>query len=68
MRMTLKQYSELPVLSNNEREKLHRELMYKITDDPIKYLNDIEEMVDYFITELGNADFIRLVDKIREVK
>jgi hypothetical protein len=61
---TLKEYNELPVLDNKVRDKLHNKLIETILDDKDKYHNDIAEMIDYFVTELGNTDFIRMVEKI----
>jgi hypothetical protein len=61
---TLKEYNALPVLDNKVRDKMHNKLIETILDDKDKYHNDIAEMIDYFVTEMGNADFIRLTDKI----
>ena len=61
---TLKEYYEMPVLDFKVRDKMHNKLIETILDDKDKYHNDIAEMIDYFITELGNADFIRMTDKI----
>lgn len=66
--LSLKQYYELPVLSDYDRLKKHRKIISLILDDPEKFKYDIEEMIDYFITELGNADFIRLYDNVMEKK
>ena len=60
----LKEYYDMPVLDNNVRDKMHNRLIETILDNKDKYHNDIAEMIDYFVTELGNADFIRLSDKI----
>jgi hypothetical protein len=61
---TLQEYYELPMLDSKVRDKMHNKLIEMILDDKDKYHNDIAEMIDYFITEMGNADFIRLSDKI----
>jgi hypothetical protein len=61
---TLKEYNEMPLLDSKMRDKLHNRMLETILDDKDKYHNDIAEMIDYFITELGNADFIRMTDKI----
>lgn len=61
---TLFEYNELPKLDDNLRAKYHDRIVEMILDDKDKYHNDIAEMIDYFITEMGNADFIRLVEKI----
>ena len=61
---TLQEYYEMPVLDTKVRDKMHNKLIERILDDKDKYHNDIAEMIDYFVTELGNADFIRLSDKI----
>jgi hypothetical protein len=61
---TLQEYNEMPVLDTKVRDKLHNKLIETILDDKDKYHNDIAEMIDYFVTELGNADFIRFSDKI----
>lgn len=66
--LRLKDYYELPVLSDDDRLKQHRKIISLILDDPDKFKYDIEEMIDYFITELGNGDFIRLYDKVMEKK
>jgi hypothetical protein len=65
---TLQEYSEMPVLDTKVRDKMHNKLIEMILDDKDKYHNDIAEMIDYFITELGNADFIRMVEKITDRK
>ena len=61
---TLFEYNDLPKLDDNLRAKYHDRIVEMILDDKDKYHNDIAEMIDYFITEMGNADFIRLVEKI----
>jgi hypothetical protein len=61
---TLQDYNEMPVLDSKVRDKLHNKLIETILDNKDKYHNDIAEMIDYFVTEMGNADFIRLTDKI----
>jgi hypothetical protein len=61
---TLQDYNEMPVLDSKVRDKLHNKLIETILDDKDKYHNDIAEMIDYFVTEMGNADFIRMVEKI----
>lgn len=61
---TLFEYNELPKLDDNLRAKYHDRIVEMILDDKDKYHNDIAEMIDYFITEMGNADFIRFVEKI----
>lgn len=66
--LSLKQYYELPVLSDDDRLRQHRKIISLIMDDTDKFKYDIEEMIDYFITELGNGDFIRLYDKVMEKK
>jgi hypothetical protein len=65
---TLQEYYELPMLDSKVRDKMHNKLIETILDDKDKYHNDIAEMIDYFITEMGNADFIRLSDKILNKK
>lgn len=65
---TLKEYYDLKTLSDDDRLKQHRKIISLILDNPEKFKYDIEEMIDYFITELGNADFIRLCDKVMEKK
>lgn len=61
---TLFEYNELPKLDDAIRAKYHDRIVEMILDDKDKYHADIAEMIDYFITEMGNADFIRLVEKI----
>lgn len=65
---TLFEYSKMQKLRIEEREKKHKEIVEMILNDKDKYHSDIEEMIDYFITEMGNADFIRLVDNIKGKK
>jgi hypothetical protein len=62
--MNLQDYNDMQMLDSKMRDKLHNRMLETILDDKDKYHNDIAEMIDYFITELGNADFIRLTDKI----
>jgi hypothetical protein len=62
--MKLQDYNDMQMLDSKMRDKLHNRMLETILDDKDKYHNDIAEMIDYFITELGNADFIRLTDKI----
>jgi hypothetical protein len=66
MRMTLQQYNELALLPDNVREKQHKEILASILENPEKYEDIIHEFVDYMVTELGNADFIRLYDNVRD--
>jgi hypothetical protein len=61
---TLFEYNELPKLDDAIRAKYHDRIVETILDDKDKYHNDIAEMIDYFVTEMGNADFIRMVEKI----
>lgn len=61
---TLFEYNDLPKLDDAIRAKYHDGIVEMILNDKDKYHNDIAEMIDYFITELENADFIRLVEKI----
>jgi hypothetical protein len=63
---TLFEYSALDRLEDKVRDKYTVEMIGTILDDKDKYHYDIEEMIDYFITELGNADFIRMYEKIME--
>jgi hypothetical protein len=62
--MNLQDYNDMQMLDSKMRDKLHNRMLETILDDKDKYHNDIAEMIDYFITELGNADFIRITDKI----
>jgi hypothetical protein len=63
---TLFEYSTLPKLDDKIRDKYHNAVIETILDDKDKYHADIAEMIDYFVTELGNADFIRMYEKIME--
>jgi hypothetical protein len=65
---TLLEYHKLDFLDSDTRAKHHNKIVEMILDDKDKYHNDIAEMIDYFITELGNADFIRMVEKITDRK
>lgn len=66
MRLSLQQYYELPMLPDNVREKNHKEILEIILENPTKYEDIIHEFVDYMVTELGNADFIRLYDNVKD--
>ncbi len=66
MRLSLQQYNELPMLPDNVREKNHKEILEIILENPTKYEDIIHEFVDYMVTELGNADFIRLYDNVKD--
>lgn len=66
MLRTLFEYEELPVLSDRDRAKYHDNLIATILNDKEKYHEDIKEMIDYFITELENSDFIRMVETIKQ--
>lgn len=66
MLRTLFEYEELPVLSDSDRAKYHDNLISTILSDKEKYHEDIKEMIDCFITELENADFIRMVETIKQ--
>ena len=61
---TLFEYNDLPKLDDAIRAKNHDRIVEMILNDKDKYHNDIAEMIDYFITELENADFIRMVEKL----
>lgn len=61
---TLFEYNDLPKLDDAIRAKHHNRIVEMILNDKDKYHNDIAEMIDYFITEMDNADFIRLVEKL----
>lgn len=63
---TLFEYEDLPALADNDRAKYHDDLINTILSDKEKYHEDIKEMIDYFITELENSDFIRMVEKIKQ--
>ncbi len=63
---TLLAYEDLPILPDNIRAKYHDDLINKILNDKEKYHESIKEMIDYFITELENPDFIRMVETIQQ--
>lgn len=63
---SLFEYSTLDKLEDKVRDKYTVEMLQTILNDMDKYKYDIEEMIDYFVTELGNADFIRMYEKIME--
>ena len=65
---TLFEYNDLPKLDDAIRAKHHNRIVEMILDDKDKYHADIAEMIDYFITEMGNADFIRMVEKLTNRK
>jgi hypothetical protein len=58
------EYSMMKKLDDKVREKFEKEIVDKMMDDTDKYKADIQEMVEYFITELGVADFARLYETI----
>jgi hypothetical protein len=63
---SLFEYSTLDKLEDKVRDKFTVEMISTILNDMDKHKYDIEEMIDYFITELGNSDFIRMYEKIME--
>lgn len=64
MMRTFMEYSVMKKLDDKVREKFEKEIVNKMMDDTDKYKADIQEMVEYFITELGVADFARLYETI----
>jgi hypothetical protein len=56
----------LPMLPDLERKKKHSYILNTILDNPEKYEDIVHEFVDYMLTELGNADFIRLYDTVKD--
>ena len=63
---TLKEYYEMPELSNNERATLKRKIITMYLENPVKYELDIEEILEYFIDELASSDLRRLFDQAME--
>lgn len=66
MNRSLYEYTILPVLDEDVREKHHNDLLKIILSDKEKYRKDIEEILDFFITDMGNSDFIRMVENIKQ--
>ena len=66
MNRSLYEYTILPVLDEDVREKHHNDLLKIILSDKEKYRKDIEEILDFFITDTGNSDFIRMVENIKQ--
>ena len=66
MNRSLYEYTILPVLDEDVRDKHHNDLLKIILSDKEKYRKDIEEILDFFITDMGNSDFIRMVEKIKQ--
>lgn len=66
MNRSLYEYTILPVLDEDVREKHHNDLLKIIMSDKEKYRKDIEEILDFFITDMGNSDFIRMVENIKQ--
>lgn len=64
MKMTLQQYNELPELDNSTREKMNDDLVDLIMENREVLKYHIEEMLEYFISDLHNSEFIRLVDTV----
>lgn len=63
---TLKEYSEMELLDESVRTKMHTRVVNMLLDNPELLRNDLQEIVDYFVTDLGNSDFIRLCDTIND--
>lgn len=63
---SLFEYYNMEKLSEQERAKKHTRVVNMLLDNPELLRDDLQEIVDYFVTELGNADFIRLCDDINE--
>lgn len=66
MSKTLQEYYAMPTLEYKDRAKKHVRIVNMLLDNPDLLRDDLQEIVDYFVTELGNADFIRLFDDISE--
>lgn len=61
---TFMEYSVMKKLDDKVRDKFEKDIVEILMNDPDKYKADIQEMVEYFITELGVADFARLYETI----
>jgi len=64
MMRTFMEYSVMKKLDDKVRDKFEKDIVEILMNDPDKYKADIQEMVEYFITELGVADFARLYETI----
>jgi hypothetical protein len=58
------EYSVMKKLDDKVREKFEKDIVEILMNDTDKYKGTIQEMVEYFITELGVADFARLYETI----
>lgn len=66
MRKTLQYYNDLPELEQSKRDKMNDALLDLMMNNMDKVEADIKEILEYFITDLGNSDFIRMVDNIND--
>jgi hypothetical protein len=58
------EYSVMKRLDDKVREQFEKDIVEILMNDPDKYKGTIQEMVEFFITELGVADFARLYETI----
>ena len=61
---TFMEYSVMKRLDDKVREQFEKDIVEILMNDPDKYKGTIQEMVEFFITELGVADFARLYETI----
>lgn len=61
---TLQEYYDMKGLSDYERKRRQISLINKLLDNEELLRDDIQDMLECFISDLGNADFIRLCDTI----
>jgi hypothetical protein len=66
MRKTLQYYNDFPVLDTTQRDKMNERLLNLMMNNMDLLEADIREILEYFITDLGNSDFIRLVDNVND--
>lgn len=66
MKRTLLEYSAMKRLDDCIRMQYEDEIVAKIMNDKDKYHNDIQEMIEHFISDLGVADFARMYETITD--
>jgi len=61
---TFMEYSVMKKLDDKVREKFEKDIVEILMNDMDSHKGHIQEMVEFFITELGVADFARLYETI----
>jgi cobyric acid synthase len=63
---TLKEYNDMDILTENERTRMHTKVINMLLDNPELLRDNLQDIVDCFVTDLGNSDFIRLCDTVND--